>query len=365
VGAAVRTSRRQQGHLPGILFALLVACGCVRSTPPRIQLPPFAGSQPDVAALVAWGDGIVALVEGQAFLFSSEDQEFKAFEPGGCTAVVGITMAGSQPVVLCRSVDGLEILHPDGRRALSRRVPLAVGAGAMGFAGSAGHVSVATAEGIAVGSLESGVWKTSDVPPAIREEMGRGPLDLLMEDHYLWLACNRGEFGGALYRIDLSRGLESLERVRTMNVVGMASDSQGRTWVAGGLSHLGLQVAQLVRFDGADEEVLVDERAIGRGAAFSAFTLLEDTPLLLDAETGLHEFRDGRLQPLARGSLTIEHSRTQRGPDGDEIEIIESYRPTDAVGQDDGTLYVAMGSAGVLAITFAEERAEVRSLGFR
>lgn len=85
-------------------------------------------------------------------------------------------------------------------------------------------------------------WKTVTMGPRKTSsgDMG-GPNQMVLHEGSLYMAYDRGEWGGALWVVDLATGQPTKAPGPELPVRDLAVDAAGQLWVIRGLAHLGLQ----------------------------------------------------------------------------------------------------------------------------
>jgi hypothetical protein len=197
---------------------------------------------------------------------------------------------------------------------------------------------------------------------------------LLTADSIL-IAYDHGEFGGALYRVDLSQSATPTKLLDD-NVKYLARSPSGAIWAAAGLGHMGYEHGALYRVQGPNAEILASvsgdimtgESKIREksGVEFPGLTSVSgltfgdsERPIVVFPELGVFELGDDRFIPRYRASLTFTYSDSLRG-----LRFFARSAPVGVVTGTSGDLYVASRSLGVFWIHGEGEAASIKQLTF-
>jgi hypothetical protein len=326
---AARTSQ-----LAALAAALLAAASCsevrepTERTPLRAPdlatLPSTPPGNPRAVQLVRWGDGssFLAMLWSQgglrAFEVSATDADTVEFRIEGCERLLDAVSEGGDRIALCEG-DGSLRLHRSRRDAdgwvfetVLDRSPTEPSERFHGLAVDGGRRAIFGPAALLWRTEADVAWQSVSlgaIEPSFRLETG-GQVAITRDS--VWLGYDHAEWSGALYRarIDAGRQLGPFEPVIERNVIGIepAGDSGG-VWVAGGLSHMTLYMAFLVRIQGSSLASIVAQDSLDSPAIrnalsnpshrlppdthFTAFSLSpEGRPLVMDPERGIYEFSE-------------------------------------------------------------------------
>jgi len=230
------------------------------------------------------------------------------------------------------------------------------------------------------------VFSTAPQQPRARIDIGfqkipsfSGPLvpsaTLLSEDSIL-LAYDAGEFGGALYRINLNGPTRPIKLLGD-NIKFLARSPSGAIWAASGRAHLMGEHGALYRIDGTEPHVVasisgllmgtgppsISERS---GVEFPALTTVaglafENTerPIVVLPELGVFELGGDRFTPRYREMLLRKYGESLHGS-----PVIVSSFPVGLVTTASGDMYVASRSLGVFWIRRNGQELSLEQLTF-
>ncbi|NUO53920.1 MAG: hypothetical protein HOV80_34175 [Polyangiaceae bacterium] len=182
--------------------------------------------------------------------------------------------------------------------------------------------------------------------------MGVFASSLLLHRGALWLAFDRGEWGGALYSVDLASGKARKEDGPDLPVRDIEVDGQGALWVVRGLAHLGLREGDLrVLSNGAWKLVASSEddtKAPASKIAETAFDAVafdaEGKPIMLTGNKGLLRQQGSAWVPLLRDWPEFVYVQDLE-IEGDKI-VIATY--------DAGILLVDLPTSNATRITLVD-----------
>jgi hypothetical protein len=197
---------------------------------------------------------------------------------------------------------------------------------------------------------------------------------LLVEQSVL-IAYDHGEFGGALYRVDLSQPTTPTKLLDD-NVKYLARSPSGAIWAAAGLGHMGYEHGALYRVQGPNAEIMASvsgdimtgESKIREksGVEFPGLTPVSglafgdsDRAIVVFPELGVFEMGDNGFSARYRGSLTFAYDDSLRG-----LRFIAQSGPVGVVTTTSGDLYVASRSLGVFWIRGNGPAASIKQLTF-
>jgi hypothetical protein len=189
------------------------------------------------------------------------------------------------------------------------------------------------------------------------------------------IAYDHGEFGGALYSLDLSQSATPTKLLDD-NVKYLARSPSGAIWAAAGLGHMGYEHGALYRIQGRNAEVVASvsgdimtgESKIREksGVEFPGLTPVSglafgesERVIVVFPELGVFELGDNRFNVLYRGSLTFTYEDALQG-----LRFSAQSRPAGVVTTRFGDLYVASRSLGVFWIRGNGEAALLKQLTF-
>lgn len=216
----------------------------------------FKRDQRPLSGLTAWRGG--AAVRSTPFM--AIDAAHGTASPiviAGCADILDVGSDGARDVAVCVDVrGGVRVFDRDARGlsmhpldgvtgATAKKTPLRVataGATIVVWEPTRLHVKRGTEPFHAVA-----LKPLPDAPRGI-------PIHVRAIGDRLYLGSSSGEWGGALVSIDLASGEQRIEPGDTMTtqpVMGLATDRDGKLWVARGLSHLGANQGSLHALDGA------------------------------------------------------------------------------------------------------------------
>jgi hypothetical protein len=340
-----------------ILQACAVAVS-IRAEPPRI--PPLSADQPVLSRLIPWRDGLAAVTElDPAVYFAEPDaQRFRLLVLPACDRAIGVASHGSRHVALCRNGTRLGVVDATGSSPVLEVPSLPIDElGAHVAIGDGGQLAVVTTTAIALHSEAAGWHSIAFTAQKSPASVPFPPVHLLFALDSLWLGYEGGEFGGALYRLRIpAKGpLPVPERVRELNVLGIAHGASQATWIGAGVSHMGVRKATLLRVDSEGvAEIAIEWGARGRRRAFAAFTAsAEGVPVVVEAETGVYEVHGTTPVCVVDRSLDVRHERTLVSDSGEVFPATTHYGPTDIVAWPDGRYFVATNGLGVLELSGA------------
>jgi len=206
---------------------------------------------------------------------------------------------------------------------------------------------------------------------------GRVPSAALLREDSILLAYDEGEFGGALYRLDLA-GSTTPTKLLDDNVRFLARSPSGAVWAASGLAHLIGRHGALYRIDATEAHVVAsisgfvlgpDPPSIREksGVEFPALTTVDglafentERPIVVLPELGVFELGDDQFTPRYRGTLSVHYEESLRGLPG-----IVTSSPAGLVTTKSGDLYVASQSVGVFWIRWTGQEPSLKQLTFR
>lgn len=112
--------------------------------------------------------------------------------------------------------------------------------------------------------IYTGTWSLLPLGPRKTSsgDMG-GPNQMLLHDGAMYWAYDRGEWGGALWVVDLTSGQASKAPGPDLPVRDLAVDAAGRLWAVRGLAHLSLRQGDLRVLSGGKWRVVAASEAAG------------------------------------------------------------------------------------------------------
>lgn len=197
----------------------------------------------------------------------------------------------------------------------------------------------------------------------------------LLTDQAVLIAYDHGEFGGALYRVDLSQGTKPT-RLLNDNVKYLVRSPSGAIWAAAGLGHMGYEHGALYWIQGPKAEtvasvsgdILTGDSKIREksGIEFPVLTPVaglafgaSDRPIVVFPNLGVFELGDHGFNARFRASLTFTYGDSFRGH-----RFIVQSAPVGMVTTPSGGLYVASRSLGVFFIRSNGQAPPVEQLTF-
>jgi len=197
----------------------------------------------------------------------------------------------------------------------------------------------------------------------------------LLTEQSVLIAYDHGEFGGALYHVDLSQSTTPTKLLDD-NVKYLARSPSGAIWAAAGLGHLGYEHGALYRVQGPNAEtvasvsgdIMTGESKIREksGVQFPGLTSVSglafgdtDRAIVVFPELGVFELDDNGFSARYRGSLTFTYDDSLRG-----LRFIAQSGPVGVVTTTSGDLYVASRSLGVFWIRGNGQAASIKQVTF-
>lgn len=184
------------------------------------------------------------------------------------------------------------------------------------------------------------------------------PSAALLSRDSLFLAYDRGEFGGALFRLDLTETPAAATNL-TGSVRFLARDRAGAIWAASGIEHLGGIAGALYRVGRTYvETVALISGDVGGGSRkragveFPGLTSVsglavggDGWPIVVLTEFGVFKLTDSRFVPLYRDSMKASYEISLGG-----MSLSVGSRPVGVVATPAGEIYIATSDLGVLVI---------------
>jgi hypothetical protein len=197
----------------------------------------FGRDQPTVSRLFRWNGTLVV----QADIFYTMDVAagtVAALSIPGADEVLALATMGQVPLALCRAGHDRKLLSHSG--ATWTELPLPDDARASGehavMAGDAS--SLVILDGHKVRRLRGTSWTSVSMAAPPREVTGV-PRHLVLDRDHLYVGWDEGEWGGALFVLDVGTGHWGAGPEDGTPVHDLAVDSSGAVWAALGLAHLG------------------------------------------------------------------------------------------------------------------------------
>lgn len=172
----------------------------------------------------------------------------------------------------------------------------------------------------------------------------------------LYLGFNRGEWGGALYALNIKSNGRFSKNISLLaaNINGITADSKGKMWFSSGLAHMGLRRFGLYSYHfGKLETVLEGKGVVNKMLSESGIKLpklttidaltitSEDEVLLIAAALGLITINDEKhISYLWKGEL-------DRFYDNPEPNVSTSMSPSGVI-QTSSSIFLAMRRLGVI-----------------
>ena len=199
------------------------------------------------------------------------------------------------------------------------------------------------------------------------------PQHILLTNRGLFVGYDAGEFGGALIFIPIQPNspnpLGPSQLLSSMNVNAIAQDRTGAVWVAGGLAHLGMKRADLVRIKEGTVETILHEESFGeRSRTLSGSLQLPeptdvsslcldptDKPLILATDLGVLELDNKSFRYRIKADFSISYKM----PD-----YSVGSRPVGMVCPGDGRILVATRSTGIMEFVNSAAGYNFRQLVF-
>jgi hypothetical protein len=334
----------------------------VFATPPAIPL------QPTIRDIRSWGDTVAVITDTwvpsrQRFVYrlATVDRNSRRLDPFTairCDSYDDVAYSSELgKLLLCRARGTTQLYRFNGRRW----IPMAGPVRGIDFRCAVDRDRVALISSDTIYLLSVG----ARAPAALRigvEEFREAPAAALLNGDSLFLGYDRGEFGGALYHVDLGRPIPAASRLLTDSIRFIARSPSGSIWAASGLAHLVMAHAALYRLEPTRTELIASISGVtsqtdpGRveasGVPFPAVTSVEGLaftddgrPIVVFPDLGVFTLTDGSFQPLYRGSLVSVYEASFNG-----IPARVSSSPVAVMRAPSGELYVATRSLGVLVI---------------
>jgi hypothetical protein len=224
------------------------------------------------------------------------------------------------------------------------------------------------------------LFSTSSTKPSLRisiaiPDFAVAQATALLTKDSILIAYAHGEFGGALYRVDLSQSATPTKLLDD-NVKFLARSPSGAIWAASGIGHMGYEHGAMYRVDGPKPETVASVSGdvttgvakIGKtsGVEFPGLTEVaglafgdSDRPIVVFPQLGVFELGDDRFNARYRGSLFFTY-RDSLG----SIRIFVGSAPVGVVTGSSGELYVASRSLGVFWIRREGQPASIKQLIF-
>jgi len=218
-------------------------------------------------------------------------------------------------------------------------------------------------------------WSLKDVLGKDLEDWRILPSAILATDDGVIIGYNRGEWGGAAYAVSFPATGQSptSEKIVQFPVRSIVQEVDGKIWIAGGLSHMGGQMAWLYQYsDGRirpiirQEDAGTDERSVAvssdalwhweTATEISGATVGSDGKLLVvAARLGVFEVNRNGMKQLIKADFFTSYR--------EERTSVGSFPHGIATDTGDN-IYVATRSLGVLAFRRQDEGFLLKQIGF-
>jgi hypothetical protein len=358
--------------------------GATVLTPPEIPEQPFART------IYEWGDQIAVITEKYdlaertpIFELYVVDQATLRVSPvrvPGCDTYYDIAYGGGPGrLLLCGDGKSARVYGMSGPSWTPVSGPMR--GTEFRFALDGDQIAVVSESSVFLMSATSGS-QPAIIPHRMEFSPHEFPSAMLLANNALLMALDVGEFGGGLYRMDLTRPGKAPERLIRGNVQALARTKSGAIWAAGGLSHLGsvsaalyrisgdrLEVVAVIggfrggpRFEGPPQADRITEKA---GVPFPGLTSLsglslgaDERPTVVLPTLGVFELAGDRFVRLYEGSLGFSY---QVNPKTDSWA--GSWPVGLAIGKT-GEIYVASRSLGIFALRRVGKQYSLKQLLF-
>jgi len=199
------------------------------------------------------------------------------------------------------------------------------------------------------------------------------PQHFLLTNRGQFVGYDAGEFGGALIFIPIQPNspnpLGPSQLLSSMNVNAIVQDRTGAVWVAGGLAHLGMKRADLVRIKEGTVETILHEGTFGEKSRTLSGSLQlpertdvsslcldpTDKPLILATHLGVLELDDKSFRYRIKANFSISYKM----PD-----YSVGSQPVGMLCPVDGRILIATRSTGIMEFVNSARGYNFRQLVF-
>src|SRR5579871_5091770 len=346
----------------GTRLSARMTAGPQRIDSPHIATPPTIAEQPLIRTIYNWGDDVAVITEEPATSRKESGYGLAIVDPRGSRIVpfhmiscdsyedVGYSEQLGK-IVVCRRGDAAQLYRSSRQGWVKfsdavhgREFRCTIDRDRIALISDAAVYLFSTASQKSPARINIGFRKILSVTGRLV------PSAALLSQDSILLAYDAGEFGGALYRINLSE-----PTVPTMmiddNVKFLARSPSGAIWAASGLAHMMGEHGALYRIDGTGAHVVSSISGLTlqdqppsisqkSGVEFPTLTTVaglafENTerPIVVLPELGVLELSDDRFTPRYRAMLLLRYSESPR--------LITISFPVGLVTTTSGDLYVA------------------------
>lgn len=217
--------------------------------------------QPRINRLFRWGDRL--LVQADAFyelnVASARVERLRL--PGDPHVMDLAPIDRSRAVILSRDARGLYLVVGDLSSVTRRELPEAIrhSFGRARVFGSPGALGVWGGDKLYIERDARRRFRTLELPYRFGEPTASDPL--LVSGSRLLVGYDRGEWGGALFAVDLETAHAEALNV-TFPLKDLRLDGLGRLWVAGGVEHLAVREGYLWRLEGNTWTTLLEMHSL-------------------------------------------------------------------------------------------------------
>lgn len=362
------------------LISTLVVLQCASWAGATVLTPPEIPVQPILRSIHRWGDQIAVIADRRqltakyANVLSVVDPSTWRLVPiqvPGCDAFHDVahgTELGQ--LLVCGTGSAARVHRMSGTSWHAISEPLL--GSEFRFAVDGRRIAVVS-EGIVSLMTAAADGDDQRAPVKFKMPARSAPAALLLASDVLLAAYDQGEFGGALYRMDLKRPDRRPERLIDGNVGALARANSGLIWAAGGLSHLGSVGAALYRIgdDGPRTVAAIRGYAGGgqreqitasEGVRFPGLTSLDglalgkdDRPVVVLSDHGVFELAGERFVALYEGPLAFSYQMPGYTMNSSPVGLARGKS---------GELYVADRSLGIFVLRQDGNRYSLKQLLF-